>query len=262
MLIVTMLEGKGSKLVTPHRRLQIITLLIILGFVATAGAGWIMVEKEGDISIISKGKLKSSAEGLTWILDGPGNKMIFIDNNQHSFAAGTVEDYCDATTAIIREAMEGLTTEQRKVLEEMMKKNQGDSGHEVSISKAGEGGIVAGLKTSKFRIQVDGELYKDIWLATDAGLLREYKPLIPLLQKFSSCANTFGTDFIPENTSEYLRLMEQGVEVKSVIYTTDRPEPVTEMIKMEKKSLPETDFSIPPAYRQMSFGQMLRSQME
>jgi hypothetical protein len=109
---------------------------------------------------------------------------------------------------------------------------------------------------------VDGELYKDIWLATDAGLLGEFKPLIPLLQKFSSCANTFGTEFLPENTSEYLRLMERGVEVKSVIYTTGSPEPVTEMIKMQKQNLPETEFTIPPAYRPMSFGQLLRSQIE
>ena len=246
----------------PLRGIQLLTLLIFIGSVSTAVAGWIMVEKEGDLSLISKGKLKSSAEGMTWILDGPGNKMIFIDSDQQSYAAGTVEDYCDATTAIIREAMKGLNAEQRRVLEEMMNKNQADSDHKVSVSDAGKGGMVAGLETLKFRIKVDGKIYKDIWLATDAALLREYKPLIPLLQKFSSCANTFGTEFIPENTPEYLRLMERGVEIKSVIYTTDHPEPVTEMIKMEKKSLPETDFSIPPAYRPMSFDKMLRSQME
>lgn len=237
-------------------------LLVLLNCVSTANAGWIMVEKEGDISIIAKGKLKSSAEGVTWILDGPGNKMIFIDSNLESYAVGTVEDYCEATTSIVAEAMKGLNAEQRKVLEEMIKKNQSASGHEVSVSDAGDGGLVAGLKTLKYSIQVDGELYKDIWLATDAGLLREFKPLIPLLQKFSSCANTIGTEFMPENTSEYLRLMERGVEVKSVIYTTGSPEPVTEMIKMKKRNLPETEFTIPPAYRPMSFGQMLRSQIE
>ena len=249
-------------MVKPQKRIQILTLLILLGSLSTAVAGWIMVEKEGDISIISKGKLKSSAEGVTWILDGPRNKMIFIDSDQQSYAAGTVEDYCDATTAIIHEAMKGLNAEQRQVIEEMMNKNQGNSGHKVSVSDASEGGMVAGLETLKFRIRVDGELYKDIWLATDAALLREYKPLLPLLQKFSSCANTFGTEFIPENTPEYLRLMERGVEIKSVIYTTLHPEPVTEMIKMEKKNLPETDFSIPSTYRPMSFDKMLRSQME
>jgi len=249
-------------LVNSKTLLQIMSFLLLLGSVSPAAAGWIMVEQEGDVSIISNGKLKSSAEGVTWILDGPGNKMIFIDGNQKSYASGTVEDYCHATTSIIDEAMDGLNAEQRQVLEEMMQKNQGDSGHEVSISKAGDGGLVAGLKTTKFSVQVDGELYKELWLATKPGLLREFKPLIPLLQKFSSCASTFGTEFMPENSSEYLRLMEHGVEVKSIIYSDNSPEPVTEMIKMENKDLPETEFSIPANYRRMSFEQMLRSQMQ
>ena len=62
--------------------LQIMSFLLLLGSVSPAAAGWIMVEQEGDVSIISNGKLKSSAEGVTWILDGPGNKMIFMDGNQ------------------------------------------------------------------------------------------------------------------------------------------------------------------------------------
>jgi len=242
--------------------LQITAVLFFLGFMSMAEAGWIMVEQEGDKSIISNGKLKSSAEGVTWILDGPDNKMIFIDGNQKSYASGTVEDYCKATTSLVDEAMQGLNAEQRKVLEEMMQQGQNNAGHKVTVSAAGDGGKVAGLNTTKYRVQVDGQLYKDIWLATDPGLVREFKPLIPLLQKFSACANTFGTEFMPENTAEYLRLMERGVEVKSVVYTDNSPEPVTEMIKMENKTLPSTDFSIPPNYRQMTFEQMLKSQME
>jgi len=242
--------------------LQIMAVLFMLGSGSAAEAGWIMVEQEGDTSIISNGKLKSSAEGVTWILDGPGNKMIFIDGNQKSYASGTVDDYCSATTSLIDTAMKGLNADQRKMLEEMMQQGQNDASHKVTVSAASDGGMVAGLKTIKYRVQVDDELYKDIWLATDPGLLQEFKPLIPLLQKFSSCANTFGTEFMPENSAEYLRLMERGVEVKSIIYTDNSPEPVTEMIKMENKALSETDFSIPPDYQQMSFEQMLKSQME
>lgn len=242
--------------------LQIMTVMFLLASVSAAKAGWIMVEQEGDTSIISNGKLKSSAEGVTWILDGPSSKMIFIDGNLKSYASGTVDDYCNATTSMIDAVMKGLNADQRKLLEEMMQQSQNGPDHKVTVSDASDGGMVAGLKTFKYRVQVDGEPYKDIWLATDPGLLKEFKPLIPLLQKFSSCANTFGTEFMPENTADYLRLMERGIEVKSIIYTDNSPEPVTEMIKIEKKALSETEFSIPPDYRQMSFEQMLKSQME
>jgi hypothetical protein len=240
----------------------ILVVLILSGTSQTVNAGWLMVEQEGDTSLISNGRLKSSAEGISWILDGPGNKMIFIDGNRKAYASGSVENYCQATATLVDEAMQGLAIEQRKALEEMIQQSQNDAGHLVSVSVVGDGGVVAGLKTVKYRVQVDGELYKEIWLATAPALLREFKPLIPLLQKFGSCANTFGTEFMPENSAEYLNLMERGVEVKSIIYTDNSPEPVTEMVKVENKALPETEFSIPPDYRTMSFEQMLKSQME
>ena len=243
------------------RWLQIAALVSIVGVMSLAEAGWIMVEREGDTSLISNGRLKSSAEGVSWILDGPADKMIFIDGNRKSYASGTVEDYCQATASLVDETMEGLSAEQRKVLEEMMRQSQDNAAHKVTVSAAGSGDTVAGLKTTKYRVQVDGEPYKDIWLATEPGLMLEFKPLIPLLKKFSACANTFGTEFMPENSAEYLRMMDRGVEIKSVIYADNGPEPATEMIKMEKKTLPETDFSIPADYRQMSFEQMLKSQM-
>ena len=90
----TVAAGKGGIWAKTRWRIQVMVLLILLNSVSTAVAGWIMIEKEGDISLISNGKLKSSAEGVTWILDGPGNKMIFIDSNLESYAVGTVEDYC------------------------------------------------------------------------------------------------------------------------------------------------------------------------
>ena len=53
------------------RLMQITAVSFFLGFMSMAEAGWVMVEKEGDTSIISNGKLKSSAEGVTWILRRP-----------------------------------------------------------------------------------------------------------------------------------------------------------------------------------------------
>ena len=109
---------------------------------------------------------------------------------------------------------------------------------------------------------MDGELYEEIWLATDSDLLNQFKSLKPLLRKFSTCASTFGTEFTPENSPEYLQLMERGVEVKSIAYSDGSPEPVTDVVKLEKKDLPEAEFSVPRGYRQITFEEMLKSQMD
>jgi hypothetical protein len=235
---------------------------LLLGMAVTVEAGWVMQEKEGDQTLISKGRLKSSADNISWILDGPGNKVYFIDGHERTYAAGTVEDYCGATAALVEQTMKNLPAEQRKSLEQMLKKGNEETRHTVTVMGAGDGGIVAGLKTLKFKVEVDGELYEEIWLATDSDLLNEFKSLQPLLRKFSTCASTFGTEFTPENTPEYLQLMENGIEVKSIAYTDGSPEPVTDVVNLKKKDLPETDFSVPREYRQVTFGELLKSQMD
>jgi hypothetical protein len=235
---------------------------LLLGLAVTVEAGWIMQEKEGDQTLISKGRLKSSTDGIAWVLDGPGNALYFFNGNNKTYATGTVEDYCGATTAMVELTMKNLPAEQRKTLEQLMKKDKEEARHTVSVTADGDGGMVAGLKTAKYKVQVDGELYEEIWLATDSDLLNEFKPLKPLLRKFSTCASTFGTEFTPENAPEYLQLMERGVEVKSIAYTDGSPEPVTDVVKLEKKDLPEAEFSVPRDYRQITFGEMLKSQMD
>ena len=141
-------------------------------------------------------------------------------------------------------------------------KDKEECRHTVTVKGTGDGGIVAGLKTVTYGVEVDGELYEEIWLATDSDLLNEFKTLKPLLRKFSTCVSTFGTAFTPENAPEYLRLMEHGVEVKSIAHSDGSPEPVTDLVKLQKRDLPETDFSVPREYRQITFGEMLKSQMD
>ena len=235
---------------------------LLLGLAVAAEAGWIMQEKEGDQTLISKGRLKSSADNISWILDGPSNKVYFIDGHEKTYATGTVEDYCGATAALVEQTMKNLPAEQRKTMEQMMKKDNEEARHTVSVMGGGDGGNVAGLKTVKYNVEVDGELYEEIWLATDSDLLNEFKSLKPMLRKFSTCASTFGTEFTPENSPEYLQLMDHGVEVKSIAYSDGSPEPVTDVVKLEKKDLPEAEFSIPRDYRQITFGEMLKSQMD
>jgi hypothetical protein len=234
---------------------------LLLGVAVTVEAGWMMQEKEGDQALISKGRLKSSANNIAWILDGPDNKVYFVDGHEKTYATGTVEDYCGATADLVEQTMKNLPAEQRKTLEQMMKKDN-EARHTVTVMGAGDGGSVAGLKTVKYKVEVDGELYEEIWLATDSDLLNEFKSLKPLLRKFSACASTFGTEFTPENSPEYLQLMDRGVEVKSIAYADGSPEPVTNVVKLEKKDLPEAEFSVPRDYRQITFGEMLKSQMD
>ncbi|MFZ1200743.1 MAG: hypothetical protein WAO07_11295 [Desulfobacterales bacterium] len=245
-----------------RKYLPYFTAFVILLLSATVEAGWIMQERKGDRTLISKGRLKSSTDGISWILDGPGNMLYFFDENDKTYAAGTVEDYCGATAALVEQTMKNLPAQQRQALEQMLKQDKEEVRHTVSVTEAGDGGVIAGQKTFRYKIEVDGELYEEIWLASDSDLVKEFRPLKPLLQKFGTCATTMGTEFTPENSPEYRQLMDRGVEVKSIAYAEGAPEPLTDVVKLDKADIPESEFAVPRAYRKTTFAEMLKSQVD
>jgi len=92
--------------------------------------------------------------------------------------------------------------------------------------------------------------------------MKEYKPLIPVLKKFDSCTNRMEMESSPENTPEYQKLWETGFELKSVRYEDGNPESETDVVQLEKKTIPESEFKAPSGYRQVSFNELLKAQME
>jgi hypothetical protein len=234
----------------------------LLCMVVTADAGWVMVEQNGDKTLISNGRLKGTSEGVSWIFNGPKNEMIFIHSDQNIYWRGTVDDYCSSTATMLEQMIKGMPEEQRKMMEQMMAKGNQSAGHKVTVIKNGDGGTIAGFKTIKYRVMVDGELFEEVWLTTDASLIRAYKPLIPMLQKFDSCLASMDMEFEPEKSVEYQKLWETGFQLKSIRYESGNLETETDVVKMQKAEIPAQEFAVPAGYHQRSFAEMMQSQME
>ncbi len=235
---------------------------MLLYMVIAADAGWIMVEKNGDKTLISDGKLKGTSQKTSWIFNGPKKEMIFTHDGQHIYWRGTVDDYCSGSGAMFEQMMQSMPEEQRKMIEQMMAKGSQSADHKVNVVKKGDGGTIAGLKTIRYNVMVDGELFEEVWLTTDASLLQAYKPLIPMLQKFDACLGTLGMGYAPEKSAEYQKLWEIGFQLKSVRYASGSPEIETDVVRMEKTEIPAQAFDVPAGYQQRSFAEMMQSQME
>ena len=163
---------------------------------------------------------------------------------------------------MIEEMMKGVPAEQRKMMEQMRGKGSQGSQPEVIVEKMGDGGTIAGFKTLKYKVLVDGELFEEVWLTNDSALMKEFKPLIQLLQKFSSCTGDIGIEAAPEKSPEYQKIMEMGFELKSVQYEYGTPDPETDVVELEKTDIPDKEFEIPPEYKQRSFSEVMESHME
>jgi len=234
----------------------------MLCVVVTAHAGWVMIDQNGDKTLISNGKLKGTSEGVSWIFIAPTREMIFIHDTQNIYWRGTVDEYCQGSTAMFEQMMKSMPEAQRQMMEQMMAKGGQSAGHKVDVIKDGKGETIAGLKTMKYNVMMDGELFEEVWLTTDASLMKAYKPLVPMLQKFNSCIAGMEMEFTPERSAEYQKLWETGFQLKSVRYASGDPETETDVVEMEKADIPDKEFDVPTGYRQRSFTEIMQSQME
>lgn len=240
----------------------LIAMAIAFLFVIPANAGFVMVDQDGVTTLISKGRMKNAWDGIIMILNGPRDEIIFINNEQKIYSSGTSDEYCKSLSAMFEQMMKGVPEEQRKMMEQMMAKGKDSSRQDVSIVKSGDGGIIAGYKTLKYKVLVGGELFEEIWMSQDSSLMKEYMPLIPVLKKFNSCENSMEMEPSPENSPEYQKLWEAGVELKSVKYEKGSSEPETNVVQLDKKTILGSEFKTPLGFKKISFAEFLMAQME
>jgi hypothetical protein len=245
------------------RRWSLLMVLATLLYMASpANAGWIMLEQNGDKTLISNGNLRGTSGGVSWIFNGPKKEMAFIDAGQKIYWRGTIDDYCSSSAKMIEQMMKSVPEDQRKMMEQMMAKEKQSPGHKVDVVKDGDGKKIAGFKTMKYRVLVNGELFEEVWLTTDASIMKEYKPLIPMIQKFNSCLGNMDMEFTPEKSAEYQKLWQTGFQLRSVKYEYGNPETETNVVKMEKKNIADKEFEVPAGYQQRSFAELMQSRME
>jgi hypothetical protein len=224
---------------------------------ASAQAGIVVTYDNGEVTVFSAGKMKGSDESGTVIMDGKTGQLTFIMDQKKAYARGTVEEYCKMVTSIRDKMMEALTEEQRKMMEQMLGAMKPKEPPKVSVEKVGPGEAVAGFKTVKYKVTVNGKLYEELWLATDEALIKEYTPLLTSFAKFSACGGGMDMRDAVEASDEYLGLLERGFVMKSVSYEGAAPEVDELVVKLEKKDIPASEFEPPSGYREFSIDELL-----
>jgi hypothetical protein len=271
--------------------LSLLLLVSFFLFTVTANAGWVMENSEGSTTYIGKDKIKSeyTNEGISisHIIDVNKGLITMVDKNRKIYGSGTPDEYCNATRSFGKEmqeqAMAGLSPEQRKMMEEQMKQLQQMSKSAptenmpkpvVSIKRTGSNDVIAGHKTDKYTVNVDGDKYQDIWIASDISMDDEMKKLrldkFQLMQKrMDKCMDAskeeMGMMADPLDSPEYKKLIEKGFIMKEVYHTGGFSGPAgdetTEVIRLEKKSISSSEFKIPAGYKKAPIKDLFKGMM-
>lgn len=236
---------------------------------------WYLIDaKSGKITIVNL-NTKTYATGTPEDLCEVSKAMIEEMIEEMNAKAAEMMPKKDDMEAMLSQ----LSPEQRAMIEEQMK-GVGGSGQtpapdsaprkkvEVSVIKAGSGGKIVGHPTTKYRVMVDGVLQNEVWIANDLSPMKEMKKLDldriadssdVMEQCMGDTDDGMGYSDI-YSSSDYKKLTERGWVMKETAYFLGaNPETISEVVRLEKRKIPASEFKIPAGTKKISLRDMMRA---
>jgi len=230
--------------------------------------GWILEESNNRVTYIGNGWVKA-VEGdmeevpITSMYNPGSNIIIMINEGDMTYAKGSADDFCNSMKSFQSEMNKNMPAEQQKMMEEMIAQQKAKPEPKITIEKSGDESI-AGYSTTKYSISVDGELFEEKWISTDAslrGLVQIMNSTVDMGHKLAGCSVP-DESFLknaPEFSKQYLDIERSGVELKSIRYEFGNADTDTEVVSIEKENLPSDEFKVPGDYSEVSFQELIMS---
>ena len=239
-------------------------------------AGFVLTDKDGDRTLVSKGKVKELAgEGPQSVFDLGTVRAWMSNPDRRIYWEGTIEELCTTireTAKSMAKSMEQqieaqlskLPPNQRAQVEELRKSLAAKRAAEAEKEAPGPGVIkvertddtstIAGQPTRKYRVLVDGNLYEEDWLTTDPAFAREFAldKASALMSRVSACAQSSDPDSRNKGVDEgkiYQKLYPQGWPLKTVSHSGGQARTKTEVETIEKGEIPDAEFRPPAGYQ-------------
>jgi hypothetical protein len=267
-----------------------------LGMPTMASAGW-MIEQieyanlgaEGTrtLQYISKNRLKTVGDGNTFIMDFAKNLFIATDQENRVYWSGTVDAYVqevktfqqasnDLAREQMEEAMKEMPPDQRKSAEDLLQQMRSSNAPSLSqpaakrptvkVEPTTETATIAGQQATKIMVYADGKPYQEVWLAKGLTLKADLdlKRLRGLQAQLTQAimADIPNRQAVEEDPA-YEQLLEQGYPIKIVeLGEGGEPESVTEVVRLDKRDIPDREFQVPEGYRRIDLGEFFREELE
>jgi hypothetical protein len=269
---------------------------ICLGMPTMASAGW-MIEQieyanlgaEGTrtLQYISKNRLKTVGDGNTFIMDFAKNLFIATDQENRVYWSGTVDAYVqevktfqqasnDLAREQMEEAMKEMPPDQRQSAEDLLQQMRSSNASSpsqpaakrptVKVEPTAETATIAGQQATKIMVYADGKPYQEVWLAKGLTLKADLdlKRLRGLQAQLTQAimADIPGRQAVEEDPT-YEQLLEQGYPIKIVeLGEGGEPESVTEVVRIDKRDIPDREFQVPEGYRRIDLREFFREELE
>lgn len=259
--------------------LRSLATLALLLTPALAQAGWVVewstaaTNSKGErmptqqaTQSIAENRVRMDQPEVVTITDYGTNRFTMMNPEKQYFWSGTLDEYVrDMTVAregSLRKRISEMTgkgadaeiaTDPTPVSVDVAKLPP------ISITPAGSSEKIAGYDAQKYNIQVDGELFEEMWIAPvdmsadlnfDRFLEQQLKNSAAMKGKASKSYNAL------YRSPEYRRLVEKALVVKNVTHHLSGSFERT-ATGIAQRDVPDATFTVPDSYRKVRLGDLL-----
>ena len=246
------------------KTLSLLAIFMMLTGV-TASQGWVIADADGSRTLISDGWIKTidpEGESYSSVFNVKTKQLIIINDDEQVYAQGTIGEYCEAIRTLEDQLKENMSAEQRALMEEFMAEQEEEEVPDVRIEKMGTD-KVAGYDTDRYRVFVNGQIYEEVWLTAD-GVLEELVELgnemDRLISDMVDCSIYSEPGNDPESSEVYMKIMSQGIDLRSVDFVYGEEDTVTEVVSIERENISKSEFLPPADYKKVSLSDIMMMQ--
>jgi hypothetical protein len=213
--------------------------------------------------------------------------FIAADQESRVYWSGAVDAYVqevaifqqaanDLAAKQMEEAMQEMPPDQRKPMEDLLQQMRATNASSpsqpaakrpaVTIEPTAETATIAGHQATKIMVYADGKPYQEVWLAKGLTLKGDLD-----LKRLRGLQAQLTQAIMPHPPSRqgveadpsYEQLLEQGYPIKIVEFGEGgEPESVTEVVRLDKRDIPEREFQVPEGYRRIDLREFFREEIE
>lgn len=252
-------------------------MLLLIIASAEVLAGWVITLRESesdgtkyyDTMMIENNMMKSAGHDGSFIFDVNTREFYMIDDGNKTYWKGQLDEfrlnYYNAMKVAVDQMLASLPPEQQEMYRQTFSDmveiySQPDEEKidavNIEVNKTLETEEIAGYRSVKHEVMVDGELVEELWISDDLNVKNDLD-LKAIAELMNEIRPNLDDEYLYEYTDEYMKLWEKGFRMRSIEDNGD----ISEVIKVEKKQIGSSEFKAPEGYTRLSIEEMMKQQM-
>lgn len=237
---------------------------------ALSAAGWMFVSEGGGekgITTIDDNQLKYTAPDHTMIFDLNENRITFINPQEKTFWSETPQSFAQQARMsrenigkMLDEQLKQVPKEQRetleKVLRQQVKPMVSGPPPQVTVQATGKTDKIAGRKVEQYLVLVNGEKKEELWIAPSISLEKDFDITRygRMMRDFQAALGNSEEAALSEPV--VMALLKKGWPLRTVMYDEYGYPETEEVVEIEEKEIPPTEFDVPKGYERMAKDQI------